>query len=427
MIKKTDDLLHIEQCFTQIKAKQDINGNLKRIERALNRLFDLKFELSVVENDTNSFFGMNIYPSVSTMDVLVESIINKESSTSEIIKIWQTNDTWFIEIDSLLLYDTKLGTNPAEITAVLLHEIGHIVYDSSIPRRLTKVLRYKIMKLNYQMRKLVSEEKIRKLFNLAILESCSTKSFTFVNANVERLADKFVIQYGYGEDLDNLIGKLIQTQGNSMINRTESEINGEITSIVNWTVINIKELEFRKKSLRNALKVELLKTPSEFIKRVIQDIHRSFFGDSNDRYRQLLSEQYSSVAKDVYSELQADQYLDQFVNRVLKEASFGLFDKFGKLKKLNQSDIDVLEVEAENIQNTDDKIYLLDRLYEYLDLVNTALDYIQLGKPEKVAQSKSTLLRQKEQLEKLREQIMETKIIDKEYGVFIRYPKGYQG
>ena len=380
-----------------------------------------------MENTTNSFFGMNIYPSVSTMDIMIDSIINKESNTSEIIKIWQSSDIWYIEMDSILLYDTRLGANPAEITAVLLHEIGHIVYDNSIPKRITKILKYKIMKLNYQLKRLVSEEKIRKLFNLAILESCSTKSFTFVNANTERIADKFVIQYGYGDDLDSLIGKIIQTQGNSLINKTEAELNNEITSIVNWSVINIKELEFRKKSLRNSLKVELLKTPSEFIKLVIQDIHKSFFGESTDKYRQLLSEQYSAIPKDIYSEMEADQYLDKFVNRVLHEASLSIFDKLGKIKKISQSDIDILEVEAENIQNTDDKIYLLDRLYEYLDLINTSLDYIQLGRSEKVAQSKSTLLRQKDQLEKLREQIMETKIIDKEYGVFIRYPKGYQG
>lgn len=427
MRTKSDDMLFIEKCFGYIKAKDDVKGNIEKIERTLKREFDLTFNISIVNNTTNSFFGMNIYPSVSTMDILVESIVSKKTSSEEITEIWQKNDVWYIEIDSLLLYDLSLNANPSEITAVLLHEIGHVIYDGSIPRRLNKILRYKIMKLNYQMRTLVSTEKIRKLFNLAVIESCTTKSFSFTNVRKERIADKFVITYNYGEDLDAFIGKLIQTHGNSLINKTDKELEKEITSIVNWSVVNVKELEFRKKALRTALKVEMLKTPSELTKRVVQDIHASFFGESTDKYRELLSEQYSATPVDKYSEMKADQILDQYVNRILNESLLNLFDKVGKVKKVSQTDIDILEVECGNIQNQDDKIYLLDKLYYYLDKVNMALDLIESGQAKKVSQSKTTLLDMQSQLNKLRDVVLSTKIIEKEYGVFIRYPKGYQG
>jgi hypothetical protein len=33
----------------------------------------------------------------------------------------------------------------------------------------------------------------------------------------------------------------------------------------------------------------------------------------------------------------------------------------------------------------------------------------------------------REELEELRKTILATKIIEKEYGVFLRYPKGYEG
>lgn len=427
MIKKTDDFILIEQCFGEIKAKNNIDANIKRIERTLKRIFDLSFNISIVDNTTNAFFGMNIFPSVSTMDVLIESIVDKKSTTDEILKIWQTNDVWYVEVDSILLWDLKLGANPAEITAILLHEIGHIVYDSSIPRRLHKVLRYQIMKLDYRMRALIAEEKIRKLFNITILDSCTTKSFAFVNTKTERIADSFVIKYGYGNDLDTFIGKLISTQGNSLMNKTEGEMDSEIKSTVNWTINNIKELECRKKHLRTAIKVEMLKTPSVVIKQTLQTIHTSFFGEANDKYRELLSEQYVGVAKDTYAEMQADQNLDRFVQRVLTEATDSIFDKMGKVKKITQSDIDILMVEAENIQNTDDKIYLLDRLYNYMEIVNTGLDLIEMGKERRVSQSKTTLMSFKDQLNKIRDNIVAMKILDKEYGVFIRYPKGYQG
>ena len=427
MHKKTEDLLFIEKCFGEIKSKNNVNDNISKIERTLKRMFDIEFEISISQNDTHKFFGMNIYPQVSTMDAMVESILKDEADTETIVKLWQTNKKWYLELDSILLYDRSLNANPAEIVAILLHEVGHVIYSNTIPQRLNRILRFKIMKLNYQMRKLIANEKIRKIFNLTIVESCTSKNFTYINENKERIADKFVINYGYAEDLDNFIDKLIQTQGNGLVNRSDKEVENDITIIVNWTVTNIKELEFRKSGLKSALKVEMLKSPSEFIKKTIQDIRTTFFGESTDKYRELLSEQYTGETHDVVSEIEGEQILVNHVKRILREANDSIFDNLGKVKKIHQSDIDILRIELEKIENNDDKIYLLDRVYGQLDLVNASLDLIEIGKDRKVSQSKSTLLRMKEELEDIRAQVLAMKIVDKEYGVFIRYPKGYQG
>lgn len=427
--QKLDDLLYIDKCFMSIKNKVAIEENLKKISLALNRLFDIKCSLYIVDNKTNTFFGMNVFPSVSTMDLMVDSIINNQSTLNDILKIWEKNDTWTIEIDSILLYDININTNPQELTAVLLHEIGHVVYTNTIPQRLHKIIKFKILKMNYQMKQLISTEKIRKLFNIAIIESCSSKNYNYIDNNTEKIADKFVLRYGYGEELESFINKLIKSQGSSLVNRTDKEIENDINIVVNWTVLNLKELEFRKKSLRNALKVEMLKNPSMLTKKVIQDIFNSFFGESNDKYRMLLSEQ-AGYDNDTYEELRSYQLLDEFVARVLTEASNSIFDKNGKLKKITQNDIDILSVESERIDNVDDKIYLLDKLYSQLELVNMGIDYIESNEKDlnvKVTQSKRTLIDMREQLEELRKNILAKKIIEKEYGVLVRYPKGYEG
>jgi hypothetical protein len=70
---------------------------------------------------------------------------------------------------------------------------------------------------------------------------------------------------------------------------------------------------------------------------------------------------------------------------------------------------------------------VLDLIYDKLDLVNAALDYIEQGKTDKVNQSKSTLTNFKNQLEKLRQTVLNTQVKEKQYGVFIKYPKGYEG
>lgn len=426
---KCDDLLYIDKCFMSIKNKVAIDENLNKISLALKRLFDVDFKLKIIENNTNTFFGMTIYPSVSTMDKVTECILDKDSNINKVYRIWEKNDDWYIEIDSLLLYDGNLNTNPPEMTAVLLHEIGHVVYSNTIPQRLYKVIKYKLVKMNYQMKQLIDTDKIRKLFNIAIIESCSSKNYNYINTDVEKIADEFVVRYGYGEELNSFIDKLIKSQGNSLVNRTNREIENDINVVVNWTVMNIKELEFRKKNLRTALKVEMLKNPSAISRQVIQDIFNNFFGEATDKYRLLLSEN-AGLTEDKYQELRGYQMLDQFVQRILTEASNSIFDKNGKLKRITQNDIDILSVEAERIENVDDKIYLLDKLYSQLELVNMGIDYIDSKEDNmktKVGQSRNTLIDMRKQLEELRVQILATKIIEKEYGTFIRYPRGYQG
>lgn len=424
-----EDFKFIERCFSAIKSGIAVNENLRKIERALNRIFDIEFKLSIVENTTGAFFGMTVYPTIDTMDEMVKNIVEEKKDSQAIAEIWAKNNEWYIEIDSILLSDMRLNANPAEITAVMLHEIGHIVYTNTIPRRLNKIFRYKMLKLNYQLKKLFTNEKIRELLNIAIAESCSTKNFSF-SKNLESEADKFVIYYGYGKYLDSFIGKLIECYGNDMINKSDAEIEKEIEVIVNWTVLNIKELEYRKTSLRHSLKVEMLKNPSIFTKKVIQNIYNSFFGDSTDRYRELLSEQYMSVPTDKYSELKGEQAFNNYVQKVLTEAKNSIIDKNGKLKKISQSDIDILYVEAEHIETVDDKIYLLDKTYHLIEKVDISLDYINSHEKEltsRVTQSKSTLLNMKEQLAKIRSQILATKIIEKEWGTWVRVPKGYEG
>lgn len=428
----TDDFVFIERCFGAIKDKIDVDENLCKIERALNRIFDINFKISIDENNLSGvFYGVNIFPTLNTMDLMVGDIVEHEKSSIEIEKFWAENDIWHIEIDSVLLYDMSLGANPAEITAVMLHEIGHVVFSSDIPRILHSIFRHKMSGLNYQMRMLFKNKKIRKLLNIAIVDACSTKNF-MMSECAESDADKFVSFYDYGTKLDSFIHKMIVRYGNENINKTVAEVNKDVEIFVNWTILNIRELEFRKTQLKDALKVEMLKNPSSFIKKIVQDVYNTFFGEVTDRYRQLLSEQYMSVPTDKYAELQAEQNFSRFVTKVVAEAASGknMFDKNGKLKKISQSDIDVLYVESDNIKTVDDKIYLLDKAYNYIEMVNTALDYLATGEREmtsRVTQSKNTLISMRNQLEQIRLTILSTKIIEKEWGTFVRMPKGYEG
>jgi hypothetical protein len=346
----------------------------------------------------------------------------------EIGEDWKSITDWVIDIDSTILYDMKLNANPSEILAVLLHEIGHVVYSDEVPQRVFKIVRYQTSKLNYNVKQMLSKVPVvRRVFNISLLDSCAITSYDRTDMGKEKAADMFAVKMGYGASLNSFIDKVLIRYGNANINKSEKEKEADVKSVTTWAVVNINELEFRKTGLKNALKVELMKNPSVFIKTEINTLYKSLFGGFGDQVRKTLSESYYDEPVDKLAEAMAEESLSKSINKVLTESITDLFDNFGKVKKVNQIDIDILEVEKDKIENHNDKIYLLDRIYFQLDLVNLSLDMINMGKEKKVSQSKLTLTRMKDQLERLRGEVIATRVVDKEYGVFIKYPKGYQG
>jgi hypothetical protein len=414
VVKKNPDLHYIEESFTDIKSKSNVDSALATLERTLKRMYALDIHVSLVNNNTNKFFGMVIYPSKSLMDNMIDVILNGKQDSSNLnatLELWKKNKEWYLEIDSLLLYDTTLNANPSEITAVLLHEIGHIINSNSVPQRLNRIIRYQVLKLNYSIRELCKKSATNKLFELAVIEACSNKNFRYINKDSERAADNFVVNAGYGDTLDNFITKLIYANGNSLVNRDDSDVDKDIEIVVKWAVENIGELEVRKTKLKQSIDVQIMKTPSMFVKSILKSIKDLFINTEGTAYKQMLQE----------------QILFKTHKRIVAESMANFFNSTGKIKKLSQLDLDVLSVQIDKIENTDDKIYLLDLIYEKLELVNMAIDMIDKGSSNKVSQSRQSLAAMQVQLQKMRDQVLGIKIKDKQYGLFIKYPEGYEG
>lgn len=409
-MKKSEDFLQLEHSFTHIKNKQDVEPKLRYVEKILKRKFDLTFHISIVDNDSGEFFGMCIYPQESILDVITDSLLNKNGTIKTVEKIWSETKEWYIEIDSKLLYDKNLNANPAEIVAVLLHEIGHVVYSNTIPQRIGKVIKYVLLDLDFRTKNLVKLSRISKLLNLSMIEACTVKNYKSQAMKHETEADKFVYKQGYGQELENFITKLIKSTGNRYVDRTEEDIETDVRSVVNWTIENVTELEYRKTKLRNMLQTELLKNPSNYVRNIIKKIKVSIFGDDTDAYKSLATE----------------QYLLQEHRKILMEGITNLFDKTGKVKKINPVDIDIIEIEMSKIENEDDKIYVLDLIHDKINLIDEALHLISENKQDKVPHSKETLLKFKERLEKMAKQVVSMRIT-RQYGLFIKYPAGYEG
>lgn len=428
--KKSNDWKYIEECIGYIKQNDEKEENILRIERALNRIFDIEFKVIISDNTTNEFYGVNVFPTYDNVNKLSRSIINDKSEVANVISVWQKSPMWYVEIDSILITDISKSFNPSDIVSLIIHEIMRTIYSGVAPSIINEVFRYEYMKLNAEMRALFSNAKIQQILNLVIIESCVSKCYNYINDDTDlKICEDAICKFGYRDDYNRTLDKIVRYFNNDLINRSEKEVKKDLSIVINWAIENIRQLECTKEDLKDALRTEMLRTNSTIVKNYIRILHKHFFEGVIDQYRVLLSEQFTDAPKDVVSEIQAMESLMSLYKKIVTEAAGNIFDKNGKIKKISQLDIDVLAVDAERIETADDKIYLLDRLYIMLQTVEAGLEYIESDNKmdkAKVSQSKNTLLDMQKQLLRLREQILATRIIEKEYGVFVKYPKGYE-
>lgn len=415
----TGDLEQLEECFEDLKLGHNDNMALRQIKKILVRLFNQNFEVIICENKTNKFFGMSIYPDEETCQKLIDCLVLDKPHRQKVLDIWAENSNWMVEIDSILLKDKNLNANPGEMVAILLHEIGHTIYANSVPNRLFKVVKFEMTNVKLMTRNLFKHKKFRTLFFPTIVSACGYKMYKYLGDREEMEADKFVVKMGYGEHLNNFLNKLIASQGNDLIQRGEQDAEQEVKIMTLWSIENINELKSRKNKLKNQLSAQILATPSQYVKNMLFTINKIFFkGDTTN--------------KNKLDDIMLETCLVREIDYTHKKAQEEVVKEFtilplNKVKKIDLSEIDYIAVQIEKLDNYDDKVYLLDLIHYHLEWIAMGLDYIEQGKANKVANTKMELLQYKKQLEQMRQQIVKTKIPEKQYGLFVKYPKGYEG
>ena len=224
-MKKREPILFIESCFRNIQHERDIESNVKLIERTIKREYGISVDITIIDNGKN-FFGMCIFPSPEEMSALTKALINTEAgSMKDVEKLHQqymVHGDKIIEIDSRLLYDSEINATPAEITAVLLHEIGHIVASNSMINKLKRAKEYMLSKFDNKTLHLLPKIPLKEyLFSIATLQIFGQR-FN-VQLIKEKEADELALKEGYGEDLVNLLNKLIANGHGEQVKKSKRD------------------------------------------------------------------------------------------------------------------------------------------------------------------------------------------------------------
>lgn len=93
--------------------------------------------------------------------------------------------------------------------------------------------------------------------------------------------------------------------------------------------------------------------------------------------------------------------------------------------KLSPRDIDILEVQVESIQTPEDKMYLIHKVYDYIEAID-AENAKRIKKGTGPSVIKDARL---DRLNAIRAKILAKNVseIGDKYGVFVKYPSGYEG
>lgn len=400
-----DKFAAIEGAFKMLLENPDSSSPKDVIRENLENQFKgMKFDVSVVTVvDGQNNFIMAVYPNTNSVDAIVSAIMSDKPENA-VETIWKKNTDWTIEIDSLIINNKNFDEK--ELTALLLHEIGHVVYSNSITTRLATILKYEIISAKYSNKAMLGSRVFRKIFALPIFDACvSDKKRTNIKEEIQ--ADNFAKRMGYTKYLISALGKV-----NSMCSKNSS-LNDSIKKLGQFSVKTLDDIkERRQKLIRETLGSIRESCSSPYMKNVMNTLYETYCDEEGFGGRKT-------------------DFLYGLANRLERDSVFNEFFSPGikNLKRIDPTELDFVAVQVGNIKYEGDKTMLLTYIHSKLDTIDYYLQILnnpEYSKKYNVPHSREALEDMRKTLQGYRESILRYKI--PQMGIInINWPEGYEG
>lgn len=250
------DFSDLERIMFNLKSDQSPN-RLRQLKEELNKFFkdSVCREVIYTVNRDKMFFGASCIPFVS--DIGIIEIITGDKK--------KRIDAYYLEIDSKLL---ELGLTARELVAVILHEVGHLVADSTPTEEFRKALNVYLTKNNEH---LVITDSIhyKQILMYAYKDSVRKITSLFFREDDEIIADEFSVACGYGEDLESAYRKIMSKT--STLNRGVSNK----LLVLQWTLRMYKDLKIRRIGALHTINKMRNISPSALEKRELNNVSRA--------------------------------------------------------------------------------------------------------------------------------------------------------
>ena len=421
----------------------------KDAEKFLNSIMttDKKMFTVTIVNCTigakEPFFGMRIFPATDEVEAICKDILDdKLAPIGLIIDRWKHISKWELEIDSRTLDREVISFNPQELTAMTLHEIGHVIYSDTKPEQFYNA--YRECKLRASTSNMAGARVMYFLYQIPLFIACGLKDWKVTSRDMteELFADQSVKKLGYGEHLVSAFEKIIKAYGNTIANRDEYAQTAEIERSITWCNLNVSDLVHRKNKLKDELYYSGSKTNSPYIRRLFSNIMKKIGLVTKNKYTGNIVLESSAIKFDdattfvkqnelIYN-IKVFGPLQQRLSNAMESAELKVAqeafmrNKKDQLEPPRQLDIDIIYVEVDRMQNHADRRYVLDLIYDLEEKIerfkeqfkyNTTLKYKYEDKLDSYLS----------QLSNLRKAVLARRSFDQQYKVFVKYPAGYEG
>jgi len=416
----------LEKGLASALSSISINGKQKKIEVTV-----------VKSNGKESFFGMRIFPVMTEMDTITNSLVNEKKSFKEICKMWREIQNWYLEIDDTVFDRSIISFTPKELTSLTLHEIGHTVY-TDMPVEIF----YRAFQESYIRMKISEKAPIKflyMLYSIPLSATCMLRHWTSGKDGIKQeiFADMVSADLGYGEFLLSGINKIIKTFGNSIEINNDSAKVDKIAESVKWANLNIIDMTKRKNKLKDELYYRTAKSNSSFIKAISFNILSTLGLKMSEAYTgavvessiELISEDMSIVKYNSYFDIKIYNKYPRLISSAMESAYTNALESFKNNKRPtlpSEYELDAIYIEIDRIENHHDRIYVLDLIYNKINDINEFKELIENDtyKAKKFIPVADRMLKR---LEDMRHQVLGKRSFSKDYKLFVKYPEGYEG
>lgn len=221
------------EAFNNMKNKYTTTpADLRSIKNELNKFFKDSTckEVLYTNNTDRMFFGMKIIAMIDADDIYDYLIEDEPKRIGKYI----------VEIDSHLL-NPVLNLSAKELTAILIHEVGHMVGDSEPIENARNALNAYLASNNEYV-KVSQSIHYKEILAYGLKDYLSKTRSMFYTGDISELyADEFVVSYGFGDDLASAYRKICS---NNMKLYENSEVSKFIT--FGWTLSLYKNIRIRR-------------------------------------------------------------------------------------------------------------------------------------------------------------------------------------
>ena len=383
---RDEQLASIENAFQNMIDNPDqesiIRKSCSTIESVLRLTCDKRFTVSIIDPPpTDELYGMSVRPSQEYTDQLV-SLMLDEKKWHIVVFRWKDIKDWVIDIDKRMI-KKDVGMSAVELTAVLLHEIGHIVLNGSFANKLGNTFKEQLAKSGIGMRSMAENPFFNKIMQLPLINLMSTGRYRDdLQLKEEIKADRFAaVNPRYREALISAIGKMMEVQPVSA-SSGEAEVKVALDTLDNY-----KKRQAKLVNVRKLFKVP--KSKQMFTRESVFNISES----CNDFY-------IESKANDIYNDGMA-MYFEFFSFRQRK------------LPPIDKSYVNYIEEKIKEIRDEDDKAMIAEYTRSKITMVDwyiNLLNHPEFSKKYIITQSLQDLLNIKSLLEKTLKKVNDFKI-----------------